>query len=246
MHEPHPAQTMLDKLLTRLELCVADADKAYGEVQGIPVTMTVLGLESPALLLGFKIQSSHPPDIDLPVDIAALVNKKIAEVSLEKGIAWLSLDDLSGETSESIEGLITSFGKALAEANVRLPAGCVQCRSDYGLAAVYANGRCSRLCVNCCGRIVEESIQREAERDRPSFWFAMALPLIFLYVSCGWMMLWWLVDAILAWDRSDTIVIGRFELLMVLALLWTIAVVMGYPIGIFFYADPVLQVVPIS
>src|SRR5262249_47442219 len=138
MNASHPAQTVLDDLLERLHLRVASADKAYGEVQGNPVTMTVLGMEPLALLFGFKIQSPHPSQIELPDDIRALVSQNKAEVSLERGIAWLSLDDLSEKRSESIEGLISSFANALSQANVRLPDGCVQCRSPDEVDLVYS------------------------------------------------------------------------------------------------------------
>jgi hypothetical protein len=233
MNEPHPSQAVLDDLLARLRLSVVAADQAYGEVQGSPVTMTVLGVDPLALLLGFKIQSAHPSHIDLPGEIESLVNQKKADVSLENGIAWFSLDDLSEETSESIEGLITSFCRGLAEANVRLPEGCVQCRSSDDLELVYSDGRCSRLCGNCRERIVDEHVDQEAELTRPSFWFAMALPLMFVYVSAAWMMLWWLVDMILIWTKTDQIVLRTVDFLGIFVVLAAVAAVIGYPIGVF-------------
>ena len=233
MPEPHPAQAAFEDLLTRLELTVAGPDKAYGEVQGSPVVLTVLGMDPPALLLGFKIQSPHPPQIECPADLAALVEKKVAECSLEKGIAWLSLDDLTGRNIEQIEELITGFAKALGEANVRLPEGCADCQSKEDVTVLYSDDRCSRLCGGCRERIVAEVMQREAELNRPSSWFAIGLPLIFLYVSVGWMLLWWFVDQLFIWTNSDQVSIGLYEGVAVLAVLWAIAGAMGYPIGVF-------------
>lgn len=233
MIEPHPAQIILDELIARLQLRIAAADKTYGEVHGSPVTITVLGGEPLALLAGFKIRSPHPAQIDLPDDIAALVGRNKAEVSLEKGIAWLSLDDLSGQTSESIEGLITGFADALSQADVGVPDGCVQCSSADEVALVYADGRCSRLCADCRERVVDEKIQREVELNRPNAWFAMALPLVFVYVAFAWMLLWWLVDMMLIWAKTDKVVLGRLGFLAVFAVLAAVAAAIGYPIGIF-------------
>jgi hypothetical protein len=232
MKEPHPAQAVLAELVARLRLCIAAEDKAYGELHGSPVTMTVLGVEPLALLAGFKIRSPHPSQIDLPDDIEALVSRNRAEVSLERGIAWLSLDDLSEQTSEAIEGLITSFAHALSQAGVRLPDGCVRCGPRDDAAVVYSDGRCSRLCANCRDRVVDEKIQREEELNRPTVGFAAALPLLFLYVGCAWMLLWWLVDMMLIWGKTDKVVLGRLELLGVVAVLTAVAAGTGYPIGI--------------
>jgi hypothetical protein len=233
MIEPHPTQPVLEDLLARLQLTVAPPDKAYGEVEGNPVTMTVLGMEPLALLLGFKIQSPHPSQIEVPDDIAALVSQKKAEVSLERGLAWFSLDDLTGEKSESIEASITSFANALSRANVRLPDGCVQCRSEDDVTVVYSDGRCTRLCANCRDRVVDEHVQQEAKLNHPSIWFALSLPLMFLYVSCAWMLLWWLVDMGFIWTRTDTIKLGRYEMMLIFVVLAAIAGAIGYPIGVF-------------
>jgi hypothetical protein len=233
MNEPHPAQAVLDDVLIRLQLCQAGEDKAYGEVQGSPVTMTVLGVEPLALLLGFKIQSPHPSQIELPEDIDALVQQNKADISLERGIAWLSLDDLTEETGESIEGLVKSFANRLAQANVRLPDGCVQCKSTHEVELAYSDGRCSRLCANCRDRIVAEQLHQEAELNRPSLLFAMALPVMFVYVAGAWTVLWLLVDTVLTWLKMDWIVLRIFDVILLLPLLAVIALLIGYPIGVF-------------
>jgi hypothetical protein len=233
MHQPHPAQDMLDELLARLQLSTAGPDQAYGEIEGSPVTVTVLGGEPLALLLGFKIRSDHPAEIALPDDIAALVGAHKATVSLERGIAWLSLDDLSAETSTSIEGLITSFAQGLSRAEVRLPAGCAECGSGAEVMLSYADGRCSRLCLYCRDRVTDEHSQKEAALNRPSVWHALALPLLFLYVSGAWMLFWWLVDLLLIWTNTDRIFIGRLESLVFFAVLIAVGAGIGYPIGVF-------------
>jgi len=232
MNEPHPTQIMLNEIVGLLNLAVGDADKACGDIRGSPVTMTVLGAEPPALLFGFKIQRPHPADIPLPWEIKPLIEKKIAEVSLENGTAWLSLDNLSGESSESVEGLVTGFAEAIAIANLRLPPGCLQCGSDSGLAVVYGNGQCTRLCAGCREQVVEDTIQRQAALDRPSFVFMLALPLLCLYVSLGWTILWWLVYVCMQANNANVILIDRFSLLLIGALLCGIGAGLGYPIGI--------------
>jgi hypothetical protein len=233
MSGEHPTKTLLDQLIGCLELSVGGADKAFGQVLGSPVTMTILGVQPLALLFGFKIQSQHPAEIALPEDVAELVNKNLAKVSLEDGIAWLSLDDLSDESSASIARRIHSFAESLAEADIRLPAGCAQCRSDCEVALVYADGRCSRLCASCRGGIAESHLRHAAKQNRLRPWFALALSLTILYVSCGWMALWWLMDAFLAWRHNDEVALGVYDFWIVFALLAAIAGAIGYPLGAF-------------
>jgi hypothetical protein len=131
--------------------------------------------------------------------------------------------------------LITGFAQALADAGVRVPAGCLRCGSAGEVAIVYGDGRCTRLCHDCRLRIEDEHLQRVEELNRPSFWFALGVPLVFLYVALGWATLWWLVDTILLWNHADAILLGGKEILLLLALLAALAVVMGFPIGIFLH-----------
>ena len=231
VNEPHPTQTFLNELVGRLNLTVGEADKAYGEIQGSPVTMSVLGAEPPALLFGFKIRHPHPADISLPVELKPLIDQKIADFSLEKSIAWLSLDDLSGETSESVEGLVTGVAEAIAVANLRVPPGCLRCQSEVEPVVVYGNGSLTRLCAGCREQVVEDTIQRQAELDRPSLMFFLALPLLCLYVSLGWTILWWLVDVCMEANNANVIFIDNYSLMLIGALICVTGAVLGYPIG---------------
>jgi hypothetical protein len=224
----------LEDLLGRLQMRPAGGDKAYGEVLGSPVTLTVLGLEPLAVLLGFKVQSPHPAEVDLPNQLGALVSAKKAEVILEKGIAWLSLDNLTGESGESIEALIKLFARQLADAGLRVPGGCLRCQSPDRLELVYGEGRCSRLCADCRDGVVIEQVKREFEMNRPQSWYGFAFPLIFLYVSCCWALLWWLVDTILFWSNTNVITFQfRVDYLLSFAALVVIACAIGCPIGVF-------------
>lgn len=231
MNEPHPTQTILNEIVGRLNLSVGEADKAFGEIQGSPVTMTVLGVEPPALLFGFKIQNPHPAVISLPDEIKPLIDKKIADVSLENGIAWLSFDNLSDETSVSVEGLVTGVAEAIAVANLRLPPGCLRCESEVEPAVVYGNGSVTRLCAGCREQVVEDTIQHQAELDRPSFMFVLALPFLCLYVSLGWTILWWLVDVCMEANNANVIFIDPYSLLLIGAFICGTGAVLGYPIG---------------
>lgn len=231
VNEPHPTQTILNEIVDRLNLTVGEADKAFGEIQGSPVTMTVLGIEPPALLFGFKIQNSLSASIPLPNEIKPLIDKKIAEVSFENDMAWLSLDDLSGETSESVQGLVTGVAEAIAVANLRVPPGCLRCGSRVEPTVFYGIGNVTRLCAGCQEQVVEDTIQRQAALDQPSFMFILALPFLCLYVILGWTMLWWLVDVCMEANNANVILIDRYSLLLIGAFICATGAVLGYPIG---------------
>src|SRR5262245_11051364 len=133
MIEPHPLESVLTDLFACLELRPVAPDQAFGSIEGSPAVLTILGGEPLALLLAFKIRSSHPAQIEWPDDIAALLEAKLAEASLENGVAWLSLDNVTGETAASIATWIASFARRLAEAGVALPDGCAECISRDGV-----------------------------------------------------------------------------------------------------------------
>ena len=230
MIEPHAKQIVLADLLASLGFQPAAPDKAYGSVAGNPVALTVLGGEPLALLLAFKIRQPHPPELIWPDDIAALVAAKRGEASLENGIAWLSLDNLAGESAESIAHLIASFARRLADAEVALPDGCVECTSREDVELVYADGRCSRLCAECRGQLDADISESDRQLNGFNFTFALTLPLMAVYVSILWSFLWVLLDIGRERRQSDVLLVHPMEAILVLG---GLAVAAGYPVGIF-------------
>ncbi len=230
MIQPHPEQIVLADLLAHLDFLPAAPGKAFGTVEGSPVVLTVLGGEPLAVLLAFKIRQPHPPELVWPDDIAALVATKRAEASLENGIAWLSLDDLTGESAASIAALIASFALRLAEAEVALPDGCVECISRDGVELVYADGRCSRLCAECRSQLDAEISERDQKLNGFNFAFALTLPVMSVYVSVVWSLLWVGLDTVRMSRQSDVLVVHPMEAFLVLGILAAIA---GYPVGVF-------------
>jgi hypothetical protein len=225
---------VLNELVDRLDLKPGDEERAFGEIQGSPVTMTVLGADPFALLFAFRIVSPHPETIELPEEIEALVDDEVAEVSLEDGIAWLSLDDLSGESSDSIQELVESFGETLSAAGLAFPPGCVSCGTAEDVQILFVDGRCSRRCTKCIEGAFEEQEQAQEALDSASLLHVLGLPLAFLYVAAGWLLFWFLIDAILAWRNADAIVIpGAFGVLIAGVILGAVGFGLGYPLGIF-------------
>ena len=231
MIEPHPEQVILNAVVDRLGLKVAD-DKAFGEILGSPVALSPLGIDPLALLLAFKIRSPHPTTIDCPSDIAALAGQKFADVSLEKGFVWLSLDNLSGLEAESIVALIQSFANSLVESNVALEPGCAQCQSFEELSLEYSGSRCTRLCDKCRVQVLVEKHRAEEQFNRPNTWFALGLLPVFLFVSVSWALGWFLLDVLLE-EQPVVILIGSWTILVALFALVVIALVLGYPTGLF-------------
>jgi hypothetical protein len=230
MIEPHPAQYVLADLIAHLGFLPAEPDKAFGSAEGSPAAMTILGCEPLALLFAFKIRSPHPAGIVLPNDIAALVDAKRAEASLENGVAWLSLDDLTGETAASIAELVASFARRLAETDVALPEGCAECPSRDSVELVYASGRCSRLCAECRNQLDEEIEQRDQKLNGFDFAFALTLPVMCVYVSVVWSFLWVALDLVRERRQSDVLIVHPLAAIIVLGIL---AAVAGYPVGVF-------------
>jgi hypothetical protein len=91
MPQRSPSQDLMDELLAQLGFQGAEAPKAYGEVQGSPTTLTVLGSDPLSLLLAYKIASPHPETIELPPALEAMREAERSEVELENGFAWLTL-----------------------------------------------------------------------------------------------------------------------------------------------------------
>jgi hypothetical protein len=247
MNDSQQPETLLQDLVTRLDFQPGDAERVFGEVHGSPVTMILIDTEPLSLFLGFKIVSTHPEEIRLPEEIESLVDNGRADVSLEDGTAWLSLDDLRGQSSSSIQSLIESFGEALYAAKVTFAPGCVSCGGHDDVNLLFAEGSCSRLCPECARDLFQKREDAEQQLNSPSVMHAFGLPLAFLYVSGGWLILWFLIDVLLTWWNTDTIVIPGGEGFVVLAaVLGAVGFGLGYPIGAFLRRSGVAHVSPLA
>lgn len=225
---------LIHELLERLGFEVGDQDHAFGEIVGNPVSLTILGADPLALLLAFKTVYPHARGMDLPAEIAVLVESGRAEVSFEAGITWLSLDDLSGESADSTRHLLESFGQALSAAGLSFPPGCVSCGCQDDARLLYAEGRCSRLCPRCAENLLQQSKQAEQRLNKASIWHLLGSPLACLYVSGIWLVAWLSLDALLRHWKTDTLVIPTDELgvLILAAVLGGIGFGAGYPLGV--------------
>jgi hypothetical protein len=232
MIAPSPMQSMLNDLIAALRLHVALGDQAYGEVQGSPVTMTVLGDQPPALLFAFPVQVPQTAnDVPMPDDVGAFLRETAGSVSVEKGILWLSLDNLAGKSAEAVAAFVERFGVALAELGLRVPPGCLKCGSSDELQMLYIDRRCSRICAACRDAVDEEVEAKIADAVRPHVGFAACTPLVFLGVSIGWAISWFSIEMYLEANHTNKLAILDF--LPALAFLAAVAGVMGWPLGLF-------------
>lgn len=186
MHVPNPDQAFVGELLVRLGFQMGEANKAYGEVQGNPTTLTILCDDPLALLLAFKIPTPHPAAIALPASMEALMEAGRVEVELEDGMAWLTLKVQSDESAAATQELIESFGAALVLAEVAYPPGCILCGGLDGDQLIFAEGRCSRLCDNCAEQLARQRNAAEQELNKPTTFHALGLLPAFVGVALGW------------------------------------------------------------
>lgn len=234
MSDVEQPQELLNQLLSQLHLEPGNNERAYGEVHGSPVTMTILSADPLALLFAFKIASSHSGELELSEEFEQLVEDGFAEVSLEDGTAWLTFYNLSEETSDSIQELVETFAEELSAAGLTLPPGCISCGRTEDSQLVFAEGTCTRICHACVEERIEEHAKIEEELNKPSSFFAVCLPLAFLYVAGGWLLFWALIDMFLRWkDTNELVVPGGVGLLIFAAILGAIGFGLGYPLGLF-------------
>lgn len=234
MSDVEQPQELLNQLLSQLHFEPGDNERAYGEVDGSPVTMTILGADPLALLFAFKIVSPHTEYLELSEEFAELVEDGFAEVSLAAGTAWLTFYNLSDETSDSIQELVETFAEELSAAGLTLPPGCISCGRTEDALLVFAEGTCTRICAVCVEKRVEEHAKIEEELNQPSSFYAVCLPLAFLYVAGGWLLFWALIDMFLRWkDTNELVIPGGVGLLVFAGFLGAIGFGLGYPLGLF-------------
>lgn len=231
-------------LVAELHLQPCGPNAAFGEIQGQPVTMTVLASEPLSLMFAFKIVSPHPEDFDPPAVIQVLMAEGSAKVSLENGMAWLSLYNLNGVTREVIQTVVDAFADGLSAARLALPSGCAtrDCQGDAQV--VHIEGRTSRLCANCVEALYAEREQIEQQLNSASYWHSFGLPVIFLLAAGGWMVFWLLIDLVLQWLKVNVIVFDEFTTLVFIAILGAFGYGLGMPVGAFLRRSALAQISP--
>lgn len=233
MTDDQPVAELLCELTDKLNLLPATDESVFGEIGGNPVTMTVLGGNPLALLFAFKLA---PPDTDGadPLDkfLYSGGESKI-NVSFEDGFVWLSLYELSSESSDSIAETIEEFGGKLQEAGLTIASGCVSCGDQENFNTVYLEGKASRLCPNCVEQVYEKRRTAEEALNSASAFHRFGLPLVVVLVTTGWMVFWFLCDMTFEVTGINFIEINRFVVVVLMALLLIGGLGLGYPIGVF-------------
>lgn len=233
MPEPSASQQFINELLERLGFQGAEAHKAYGEVQGNPTTLTVLGGDPVSILLAFKIATPHPETIVLPAPLEALKETGQVEVELENGFAWLTLKNLGEEPASSTQELIESFGAALVLAEIACPPGCLKCQSLDDSQLIFAEGRCTRLCFPCVKQLVDQRDAAEHTLNKPTLRHALGLLPAFLAAALGWVLFWTAIDLLLEWWRPDKIELPDIIFGLLILGLGGVGCCLGYPLGLF-------------
>ena len=226
----HPTTVLLQDLEQRLDFLQTEDDSTCGEISEYSVTMTILGDDPLSLMFVFWTESAVEVPVSLPQRLQSFVENDTAQSSYEDGFAWLSLYDLSGETAESIQQLLTEFAQALNNAGLVSPRGCVDCGREDTAELTLLEGRAVRLCPGCGDRLFEERDRREKELNRTSVRHGLAIPMACFYVVCGWAGFWTLLDHLLRLAKG-VIWIDIFTVIMGICVFGAVGLVLGIPLG---------------
>lgn len=229
MHDVVAEQATLREVIARLGLDLVDGETAYGEVDGSPVTMSLLGSMPLALLWAFRVRDgagSLPP---LAPELQGALAELRGTFSIEDGYAWLSLHGLGGAGSDAIEGLVRIAARELRQGGLALGPQCARCGAATGAELVHIDGRTSRLCPPCVEEMYAAKQEAERELNRGSVAHGVGLPMILALTAVGWMVFWVTVDLVFEWLAMPVIVIDQYFAMLLVALLGAV----GYGLGTF-------------
>ena len=210
---------------------IGDAESAFGELMGIPVALTVLGVDPLSLMMAYKIVTPHTAQVPLPAEIAKRVQTKAASVALEDGFAWLSLYHLDRHTAESVRGVFESFAQVLKQHGLALESVCAACGQPEDAGLLFVEGRCTRICETCLSHKLKERDEAEASLNRPSRLHSYALPWVIALAGLGWAVFWVLIDLLLDLFNTDMIEINAFTTIILMGVLALLGYFVGAPLG---------------
>lgn len=244
MQSEEEVAAFVQAFMAELRLQPCGPNSAFGDIKGHPVTMTVLSGDPFALLFAFRIVQPESGQFEPPVLIRELMAEGDAKVSIEDGLAWLSLYRLNGVSREMVQGVVETFADGLTAAQLALPPGCATAGCERVAQPVHIEGRTSRLCPACLERLFAEREQEERELNRMSLKHVFGLPLVVLLAASGWGTFWLVVDLVLLWLKVQVIVLDKFTIMLFLAILGVFGFSLGVPLGKFLWRSGLVNVFP--
>lgn len=229
MHDVVAEQAVLGEVISRLGLHVADGQTAYGEVDGSPVTLTLLGSAPLALLWAFRIRTDTGSLLPLAPEPQGALAALRGTFSIEGEHAWLSLHGLGGVGSDVIEGLVRVAARELRDGGLALGRQCAQCGVEAEGELVHIGGRTSRLCPSCVESLVAAKEEAEQKLNRGSVGHGLGLPMIVTLTAVGWMAFWVTVDLMLEKRGNQVLVINQYGAMALAGILGAV----GYGLGTF-------------
>lgn len=229
MQDPTADQVTVGEVMARLQLWPADGQTAYGEIDGSPVTLTILGMEPLALLWAFKLHGGASALPALAPELQEALPEFQGTLTLEDGYGWLSLYGLSQAGSDGIEAIVRLVARDLREGGVVLGQRCASCGDTTNAELVHIEGRTSRLCPDCVENLYAAKQVAERELNRGSLIHGATLPIIFTLTAIGWMVFWVTVDLVFEWLAIRVLVIDQFVGMFLIGLLGAV----GFGLGTF-------------
>lgn len=227
MHDLEQETSLPEKLVRRWDFQIGDQESAFGELAGMPVALTILGIDPLSLMMAYKIPTPHPAEIPLPAEIAKLVETKRASVALEDGFAWLSLYHLDGKSVETVGGLFESFAQVLQEQGLALHRVCAACGQPEEAGLLFVEGKCTRICEACLAERLEEREALEAQLNRPNRLHSFALPWVIALAGLGWAAFWVGLDLLLEFLNTQFVEIN----VLTMMILVVVGFLVGAPLG---------------
>jgi hypothetical protein len=190
--ERSPA-VVVEHVVRALGLRIADDDFAYGEIEGSPCALRILGDDPLSAMLMFRVREEHgSPVFERPPQLRALGDEGIAKVEFDEGQGWFTFYDLRGWTGAEVAGLMRECALELQRADLAVGPNCLACGGEPTGDVLldpelrFVEGRVTRLCADCVGNLEEQRGLAEADLNRSRPLARLLLPLVLVAIVACW------------------------------------------------------------
>lgn len=221
----------IEGLRSELEFEVVDDDTAMGEIREIPIAMSVLGIDPPAVMFRVRADTDGAESESVASAFEGLSAANV-RVSLENDSAWLSFYDLRELDNAAIRSLLEKTADVLDASGLAAGPGCLRCGNLDRAQLMCVEGRPTRLCPDCLTEAVEEQQELEAEHNRSSLAATLGLPGAGLFVAAGWAGFWTLLDLALEHWRIQVVEINYLTMLLMFMGVAACGYALGWPAGV--------------
>lgn len=236
---------MIDRVISELEFVPADEETAIGELSGLPVAFTILGLEPLAGMFQFRVDSDGTGS-DRVAELLAAIPEEDVSYSLEEKQAWLSFYHLERFQLDELCTLVRNVAHRLREISFAMPPGCLRCGETSDAKLSLVEGQPTRVCSKCLTEAVQERTAKEADLNRSRLSATIGLPFTGALVSAAWAIVWTGIDLLLERWNVRVIWLDYFTIVLIIMLAGGLGWLIGWPTGRIMRRSAAIQVAPYS